>query len=382
MFYPLLCGLIFGSAQALEVSSGSSCASVCDGPTNTFPTDLSCADDDYTSTDRGSLMKACLECESQSTYVDSKVDAPQDNDQYWMLFNMKYTVQYCLNQTTAGTPNFLECDSSCIGLYPALSASWFTNPRPATYDYCTIKDDAFTSRADGCASCLLSRSGSVVLGNFLAQMKSGCDSQASAHQGVTIPIQRELFDTSTVASASSASSSSAPSSASSATSSTTGTDGSATTTNPTESSSQPTSSSDSAHVPGAVNKSSTSLSSGAAAGIGVGCGLGALALGLAAFWYFRRRRNTEQVPPSPLEQPPNYDNQPPFSPKYDTKPLPSPSRVEGHGHERYEMGPPFQPVEMGTSETMRSDGTFVSELDSSPVSKKDETYKIQPFSPS
>jgi hypothetical protein len=30
-------------------------------------------------------MKSCVECESKSNYVDTNEDAPQDNDQYWML---------------------------------------------------------------------------------------------------------------------------------------------------------------------------------------------------------------------------------------------------------------------------------------------------------
>lgn len=371
MSYSLLFALVLGSAQALQVSSGSSCADVCEGPTNTFPTDLSCVDDDYTSTDRGSLMKACIECESQSTYVDTSKDAPQDNDQYWMLFNMKYSLQYCLTQTTDGTPNFSECNSSCEGLYPSLSPSWFATPRPPTYDYCTIKDDAFTSHVDTCASCLLSRSGSVVLGNFLIQMKSGCDTQASAHDGATVPIQRQLFDTSTVASASSSVSSSPSSSTTSAASSAIATGGSSTTASPTESSSQPTSSSESAGAPVTASNSSSGLSSGAAAGIGVGCGLGALALGIAAFWYYRRRRNTVRVPRSTLEQPPHYDNQPPSNQTYnqinDNKPLSTPSRAESYGHERYEMGGHEQRSEMDTTSPMKSEGTYASELDSRSV---------------
>ena len=383
MSYSLLFALVLGSAQALQVSSGSSCADVCEGPTNTFPTDLSCIDDDYTSTDRGSLMKACVECESQSTYVDTTEDAPQDNDQYWMLFNMKYSVQYCLTQTTDGTPNFSECDGSCEGLYPALKESWFTSPKPPTYDYCTIKDDAFTSNVDACASCLLSRSGSVVLGNFLMQMKSGCDTQASAQDGNTIPIQRQLFDTSTVALASLPASISLSSSTTSAASSTSATGDSSTTASSTESSSEPTSSSDSAGAPVTASESSSGLSSGAAAGIGVGCGLGALALGVAAFWYYRRRRKTARAARSMQDQPPHYDNQPPSNQTYnhDNKPLPDPSSAESYGYERYEIGGHDQPSEMDTTGPMSSAGTYATELDSRSVPRQDQTYKMNAFSP-
>ena len=115
----------------------------------------------------------------------------------------------------------------------------------------------------------------------------------------------------------------------------------------------------------------------------MGCGLGALALGIVAFWYYRRRRNTVRVPRSTLEQPPHYENQPPsnqtYNQIYDNKPLPTPSRAESYGHERYEMGGHGQRAEMDTP--TKSEGTYASELDSTAVPRRDQTYKMDQFSP-
>jgi hypothetical protein len=291
---------------------------------------------------------------------------------------MKYTLQYCLTQSTDGTPNFSECKFKCEGLFPALTPSWFTTPRPAQYDYCTVQDNAFMSYVDDCASCLLSRSGSVVLGNFLAHMKSGCDSRADAHSGNTVPIQRQLFDTNIVPVAST--STSDPASASlipetmvSGSTSATPT-GSTQDTSPsdsaatTDSYSSPQSTSEPAVAPSTASTSSNGLSSGAAAGIGVSCGLGALALGIGALWYLRRRRNTVRVPRSMFDQPLHRENKPVWDSSY-SKRLPSPP-VETRGHEQYEMGQ-SQRYEMVGEDAMKAGATtYSSELDGRPVPRQ------------
>jgi hypothetical protein len=321
------------------VSNGSPCADICSGPSLTFSDDLTCADAGYTSTNAGSVMKACLECESQSTYVDTTASLPQDNDQYWMLFNMKYTLQYCLTQTTDGTPNFSQCNSKCAGLYAALTPSWFTNPRPAQYDYCAISNDAFADYADQCASCLLASEGSVVLGNFIVMMKSGCDSGADAHTQDLIPLNRELFNTETVA----LSVSQTPTSSSATSSVTSDSVTSNTTPTATDTGLSASYTSSSTPLPSA-SSTSTSLSSGAAAGIGVGCGLGALAVG-AGVLYLMRRRRQRKTTHSSMGMPPEYDaKQQPYSSSDSASKLyhqvheapGSATSREAYGHERYE----------------------------------------------
>ena len=82
---PLLFSLLPSLISALEVSANSPCASVCDGPSNTFPANLTCIDNNYSATDAGSVFRACLQCEASSTAVDGTRNAPQNNDVYWFL---------------------------------------------------------------------------------------------------------------------------------------------------------------------------------------------------------------------------------------------------------------------------------------------------------
>lgn len=152
--------------QCLEVTNTSLCADTCNGPSLTYGSDLSCSDDEYSNTANGVLFQNCLECEITSTAQSGETSTSQNNDVYWSLFNMKYTVQECLFHADNGsTPNLPQCETVCAGLYSALEASWFTTPPPEQYAYCSIDSNAFTTHAKTCASCLMSYEGSVVLGN-------------------------------------------------------------------------------------------------------------------------------------------------------------------------------------------------------------------------
>lgn len=82
---PLLFSFLPSLISALEVSANSPCASVCDGPSNTFPANLTCIDNNYSATDAGTVFRACLQCELSSTAVDGTRNAPQNNDVYWFL---------------------------------------------------------------------------------------------------------------------------------------------------------------------------------------------------------------------------------------------------------------------------------------------------------
>ncbi|KAK6373693.1 hypothetical protein LTS17_008186 [Exophiala oligosperma] len=275
--------------QALEVTSGSTCADICEGPTLTYSDDLTCDDDGYFNTANGDTMHDCLVCESKSTATAGNNSNPQNNDIYWFLFNMKYTLEYCMFQGNGSTPNLPQCQSDCAGLYPVLASSWFT-PTPAEqYDYCSINNTAFPTYVDECASCLQARSGSVILGNYLNAMKAGCDTKPNATLGQTISLQRDLFDTAAgtlppTISAGIASISSSPSSSATGAS---GSSGSAS-----GNGADPTSGGTTPASPSPSSSSSTGLSGGAAAGIGVGCGLAAIAsVGALGVFVIRRRRS-------------------------------------------------------------------------------------------
>lgn len=77
--------LLSSPLYALEVTSTSPCTSVCEGPSITYGSNLTCIDNDYSATSSGSVFKACLQCEASSTAVDEQKAAPQNNDVYWFL---------------------------------------------------------------------------------------------------------------------------------------------------------------------------------------------------------------------------------------------------------------------------------------------------------
>ena len=85
MLLSVILSLVAGCVQALEVTSTSPCAQVCDGPSLTFNQNLTCIDNDYSATTPGMVMKACLQCEIGSAAVDEQKAAPQNNDVYWFL---------------------------------------------------------------------------------------------------------------------------------------------------------------------------------------------------------------------------------------------------------------------------------------------------------
>ncbi|KAK7892243.1 hypothetical protein LTR67_007339 [Exophiala xenobiotica] len=126
---------------------------------------------------------------------------------------------------------------------------------------------------------------------FLSAMKSGCDTQPNATEGQTIALQRDVFDTATVATGT------ATQTTSTAAAQTSGGIQSTATTTTSSSSSGTTSSSanTSSTIPAGAPEPTTSssgLSGGAAAGIGIGCGLASIgAVGALAWFILRRRRN-------------------------------------------------------------------------------------------
>ncbi|KIW63514.1 hypothetical protein, variant [Phialophora macrospora] len=125
----------------------------------------------------------------------------------------------------------------------------------------------------------------------LNAMQSACDHQPDASLGQTVAFQRDLFNTTTVGTATTPSmtTSSATSKITSSTSSATTTTGPASTPPP-AASSDPISTAPSTQQ--TSQSSSPGLGPGAAAGIGVGCGLGAIALTAGFGWFIldRRRR--------------------------------------------------------------------------------------------
>ncbi|KAE8154607.1 hypothetical protein BDV25DRAFT_103207 [Aspergillus avenaceus] len=286
-------------AIALSVTSSSPCASVCDnGGGATVASDLVCADTDYNTTVKGLTMKRCLLCQSTSTTY--KNASSNDNDVHWFLFNQKYTIQNCLFEQSSSSA-LSACESSCLPLQSVFKYLWGTHPDMEAYYYCSMNNGAFDQYADSCATCLKKQSGSVILGNFMDSMQSGCQNKPNASEGDTIRLKSDLFSTATTDDTTSATSS--PTSSSSATQSATS----------------------------APSKSTSSgLSTGAKAGIGVGVGVGGLIIVGAALWAFlSRSRRTQQSEEMPLHA---EDSKPPSVQPEPTAMSALPAEMNGHDH--------------------------------------------------
>ncbi|KAE8372788.1 hypothetical protein BDV26DRAFT_273381 [Aspergillus bertholletiae] len=261
---------------SLEVLDASKCRGECGERKNTLTTDLVCEDSSFNTTANGITMKNCLLCESTgTTYIND-----HQSDTWDFLFIQKYTLQTCLYDRASET-SISGCEDSCLPLRSIYKDLWYKNDSiEEIYSYCT---DVFMQYADGCSTCLRSKSGSVILGNFMDTMDSACETKPNASKKEIITLRQPLFDLST------------------ATANTTATSTSSATATPT--------SSEEATKEGG----SSGLSTGAKAGIGVGVGVGGLmVLGAVAWFLLSRRRGAAAQDGAhrderPLEQGPASD---------------------------------------------------------------------------
>ncbi|PIG80772.1 hypothetical protein AARAC_010659 [Aspergillus arachidicola] len=246
-------------ALSLEVTDSSKCRGECGDRKNTLTTDLVCQDSSFNTTANGITMKNCLLCESTgTTYIND-----HSGDTWDFLFIQKYTLQTCLYDGASET-SISGCEDNCLPLRSLFKDLWYkTNHTEELYYYCT---DVFTKYAGDCATCLRSKSGSVILGNFMDNMDSACETKPNASAGETITLRRPLFDLSTA------------------------------TSNTTSTSSPSATATETGNTGGDGAASSSSLSTGAKAGIGVGAGVGGLMILGAAAWLLlaRRRRGAAQ----------------------------------------------------------------------------------------
>jgi hypothetical protein len=93
-------------SSALQVTPNSPCSTQCidninDNPTdpnssNTYGTDITCNNADYTTTAVGQKFKSCVSCLQNSAYSSST-----ENDQAWFLYNVRYAVD-CKPVTSTG----------------------------------------------------------------------------------------------------------------------------------------------------------------------------------------------------------------------------------------------------------------------------------------
>ncbi|KAI9716259.1 MAG: hypothetical protein M1812_005484 [Candelaria pacifica] len=327
MFFLTLLLLFTASVTAIKNTKNSACTNACGGAALTGQQELNCDDDAFNTTDKGRKMKSCLECESTSTMTNSS--STTDSDQYWLLFNMKYTLQVCIFELSTEVPHFTSCTPQCGKIKTVLQTTWSPGQdKVPLYDYCNLDGGSFPQNSDACATCLRTLTGYQVLANFMNTMKGACDNKPDLPQGQTLSMPRALFDMTnpdgsspapavTSSSASSASSSSTTSSQTplAAVQSANSTAPSTTTT----SASAPAGTTQAAYrLPTASSAGSSGLSTGAVAGIGVAAAIGGIsvfAAALAFFWRRRRHQHERQLSSSssPLQE--HYSNEKAASPK-------------------------------------------------------------------
>lgn len=300
--------LLLRLSRAVEVTPNSPCSSLCDNSisndsdpgddANSFTVgkNVVCNDYEYdgpNSTAPGRKFKDCLNCELNSTATDSKTN---QNEAYWVLFNMKFTFDWCVfaipdnNRTEANA----QCNDVCSGpnesAKSALVDRLLQTNATIQYQYCEDGNGAFGKIVDDCTKCLDNVPNAKTLSNYVKALNAGCDQQP--RPGETLMLAFDLFPPVSTASSSS------PTAATAAAGTVT------VTSNPV----YPPPSSPAALADASSSRAAASASAAASAkkthddgvrvGVGVGVGVGGvgLILGVVAIIFFRRRsaRNREK----------------------------------------------------------------------------------------
>ncbi|KAK3952795.1 hypothetical protein QBC32DRAFT_134041 [Pseudoneurospora amorphoporcata] len=192
-------------ASALQVTPNSPCASVClDSPdldrsdpnsSNTKKKDIICKDG-VANSPAGNKWTECMTCLQTSPFFQDS-----ETDQMWFLYNLRYTLSYCL----FGYPNATDvettpCSTSmaCGPLQQSLQHG-VPDPKDTTASsYCSA-DDGYASDPDiyvHCTSCLTAGGESNYLANYFTALEAGC--QHKPEPGSVIGLNDTIFATSPV----------------------------------------------------------------------------------------------------------------------------------------------------------------------------------------
>jgi hypothetical protein len=188
----LLVFALISLSSALQVTPNSPCSAQCidnsnENPSdpnssNTYGTDITCNNANYSSTAAGQKFESCLNCLQNSAYSSST-----ESDQAWFLYNLRYAlgsrfsvvfksctlsvdnVSACLfgypsNATGIGGPCITPF--ACGGLSTALQSGLDDPSGESTYGYCSADNGAFTGQyLSPCISCLTGLSDASYLSN-------------------------------------------------------------------------------------------------------------------------------------------------------------------------------------------------------------------------
>ncbi|KAI8958633.1 hypothetical protein F5Y11DRAFT_351306 [Daldinia sp. FL1419] len=190
--------------SSLQVTPNSPCASVCVDSTgldfsdpnssSTGNPDISCYDTEYSTTSTGKKFQKCMSCLQDSTFSQG-----DESDQLWLLYNLRYTFDYCIfgfpNATgVASTP--CATSTACGGLKEALTNDGL-DPEKNGYSYCT-SDGMLDAAVSECKACVGASEDQDYLANFLIALDAGCQQRPSA--GALIGLNDTVFSKTTISS--------------------------------------------------------------------------------------------------------------------------------------------------------------------------------------
>lgn len=168
--------LLLGSlrpAFCLEVTPGSSCASICmdeeggdpfsPDSSSTNATDIVCQDSKFANDAVGIKYKSCLECLQKSQKTNGT-----ESDISWLLYNLRFALGTCLygfedKDKVINSPCVINW--ACEPLKDAILDKNL-DPDSGSLDYCTASNSAlFGKTLKSCVACLKSSDDETYLGN-------------------------------------------------------------------------------------------------------------------------------------------------------------------------------------------------------------------------
>lgn len=211
---PLLLAILLqhlSLVRCVEVTPNSQCAAICINQPNanlddknassTQPYQLVCNDWELSgpnSTSDGRKFHDCVACQSNSTASD---ETTKENDLYWFLFNIKYTIDHCVFsfENDNVTVQNLQCADSCAGPSNAMESAMtdrvLQTNSTIQYQYCKDGNGAFQKNVNACTDCLRKVPSSNALVNYLRALDQACDQQPPIGGTTPLKLDFDLYNT-------------------------------------------------------------------------------------------------------------------------------------------------------------------------------------------